>query len=104
MPESAEAFRAELLRRLELLDREVRSLESGDSHDAFVHAIAPLGETRKELVKLLFQPSETDSWPSARVEIVELWSRYRREFEQLAAAWQRRYSIRLGQSERGPRW
>lgn len=104
MPDDAEAFRAELLRRLELLDRDVRALESGESSDSFARAGEPLGKTRKRLIELLFRPTAPETWFEAREELVDLWSRYRMEFEELAGTWQRRHSVPTGQSKRGPRW
>ena len=94
----------ELMRRVELLDREIRALDLGDSSDGSAGAGELLGSLRKELSELLSGVETTESWSESRVEIIVVWRRYRHEFEQLAAARQRRHAVGHGQWERGPRW
>lgn len=104
LPVSREEFRRELMRRIELMDREIRGLCAADIDDALAGAVERLSGARRGLEDRLSEGVEVDSWVEARFEIILMWRRYRHEFEHLAVAWQRRHVARTGQRERGPMW
>jgi hypothetical protein len=104
LPYGPEEFRRELVRRLDLLDREIGALDCGEIHEAFEASVEPLRRARKEIESRLAAHFEAGLWDDRRMELCRLWQRYRRDFERLAATWQRRHAARPGQREKGPRW
>ena len=103
LPDTLEEFRVELMRRVALLDREIRALDLGDSPDGSAGAGRLLGSSREELSELLAALGTSESWFDSRAEIIVVWRRCRHEFEQLAAEWQRQHAVRQVQLARGPR-
>ena len=104
LPHAPEAFRRELGRRLDLLDREIRALESEQTMTVLADSADSLRRMRKGVNERLADSLDAATWTETRLEIVGMWRRLRREFERLAAASHRRCPARPGQRERGPRW
>lgn len=98
-------FRRELLRRLELQEREVRALvEPGDPH-AFQGVVEELRAMEKEIrVRLAGEETGGPEWPERRAEIIGIWRRHRRLFEQLATECHQEHPARPGSRDSGPRW
>ena len=104
LPQGSREFRVELLRRLELLEREVRALlESGDSR-SLAESVQSLRTLEVQLRAQLAADLDSTEWVKTRTEILVVWRRHRRAFEQLATDLRHRYEVRPGRRNRGPRW
>lgn len=86
LPEGREDFLREVMRRLDLLDREIRALSRAVPAEGATGAGPDLRQAEM-LLRLRIQAArELDGarWPAARREIVEMWGRFRAEFERQA--------------------
>ena len=104
LPLPREELRRELLRRLALMEREVRALGDGAGDPLLRTSIGILEEMEKALRQGLSRGGDADGRPMQRAEMLELWRRHRREFEKLAAERRRKHSARSGRRDSGPRW
>ena len=104
MPGTPVELRRELLRRLVLIEREVRSLAIADMDSPFLESIEALKGMEEELRRRLNGADETDDWNEQRSGILALWKEHRRAFERLAAEGRQRFSARPGRRDLGPRW
>lgn len=104
LPEDRGAFLREVLRRLALLDREIRALTPAEADGS----VAPPGPAllRLEMVlRVRLRAAEqlnAGQWPAARGEIAEMWRRFRTEFERQALLLERSHAARRGPEEEGP--
>ena len=99
-----EELRRELLRRLALMEREVRALGDGAGDPRLQASIEILEEMERELRQGLSDGGDAAGRPMQQQELIELWRRHRREFEKLAAEQRRKHPARSGRRDSGPRW
>lgn len=104
LPHRCDELRRELLRRLALMEREVRALGDGRKDPPLLASLEILEEMERELRLRLALGGDPAAWPETRAGIVELWSRHRRVFERLAGERRLKFPARQGQRESGPRW
>lgn len=104
LPQLPRTFRLELLRRLELLEREVQALLDSGMPRSLLGSVAALRSMEKDLRERLASDSDSATWLETRAEIVVIWRCHRRAFEELASECRQRYEARAGRRERGPRW
>ena len=104
LPQLPREFRVELLRRLELLEREVQALlETGDPR-LLAESVQSLRALERQLRKRLAADLGSTEWVKTRTEILVMWRQHRRAFEELATELRRRYEVRPGRRDSGPRW
>lgn len=95
--------RLESLRRIRRRDREIRVLEFDDSDELLIARKERLVAMRNQLNGRLSGANVSGSDESGS-ELILMRGRYRHEYEQIAVACRRRWVVRPGQRERGPRW
>ena len=108
LPATPLELRSELLRRLELAEREVRALSAALSNEAsdplFLESIEALRSIEIALQRRLTGDPQLVAQPQQRAEIIALWKKHRRAFEKLAAKHKQRFPARPGSRRMGPRW
>ena len=104
LPRSSTEFRLEMLRRLDLLNREIQALDIVQAPQHRLTAVSTLRSMEGEIRERLRVEFDGRARATSRALIITLWKQYRRTFEVLAAQCRQTYPARAGQRDRGPRW
>lgn len=104
LPQTPREFQLELLRRLELVEREVQGLLDTGIARPLLDSISTLRSMEKDLRERLASEFDSATWVDTRAEIILIWRRHRRAFEKVATECRQRYEVRPGRWKRGPRW
>lgn len=101
--QTSSELRQELLRRLDLLNREIQALDVPRAQQLLQTAVEALHSLESELREQLAGELELEAAES-RLVILAMWRQYRREFEILALRCRQTYPARQGRRDLGPHW